>query len=256
MRFPSSEASKFSINTLIYENTAANGYFLEGRPIDSKSRVSGSYYEAAIQYVEGTATVFPYNYTSAINSAIGNPAVPSGTTMNIGAPAGVDNIIPDNIPLISIRLAPSVDSSITGALGEREIINRMQLKLDSVGILTTHETELSLILNPQLSTDEFQNVDEPSLCQLVKHGPNDVITGGSKILSFRASGSGDGNTFSTEYDLTKLSDLGNSILGGDGVYPNGPDLLCVVANIVDSTGVSVANPYSVSARVTWQESQA
>ena len=256
MRFPSSEASKFSINTLIYENTVANGYFLEGRPIDSKSRVSGSYYEAAIQYVEGTATVFPYNYTNQINSTIGNPAVPSGTTMNIGAPAGVDNIIPDNIPLISIRLAPSVDSSITGALGEREIINRMQLKLDSVGILTTHETELSLILNPQLSTDEFQNVDEPSLCQLVKHGPNDVITGGSKILSFRASGSGDGNTFSTEYDLTKLSDLGNSILGGDGVYPNGPDLLCVVANIVDSTGVSVTNPYSVSARVTWQESQA
>jgi len=254
--FPTADASKFSINTLIYNSTVANGYFLEGRPVDSKSRLTSSYYEVSIQYVEGVQTEFPYNYSSAIYAAHGNPAVPSSTTFNIGAPAGVDNLIPDNIPLISIRLAPSVDSSITGALGQREIINRMQLKLDSVGILTTHETEISLILNPQLSTDEFQNVDDPSLCQLVKHGPTDVITGGSKILSFRAAGAGSGQTSSTEYDLTKLSDLGNSILGGDGVYPNGPDLLCVVANIVDSSGVSISNPYSVSARITWQESQA
>jgi hypothetical protein len=111
-------------------------------------------------------------------------------------------------------------------------------------------------LNPQLSTDEFQNVDEPSLCQLVRHGPTDVITGGSTILSFRASGAGNGETNASEYDLTKLSDLGNSMLGGDGIYPNGPDLLCVVANIVDSTGVSTNNPFSISARITWQESQA
>ena len=197
---------------------------------------------AIVKFISNTLkvlkSIFPYWYTSRINTALGNPAVPSGTQFNIGAASSSDsNLIPDNIPLISIRLAPSVDSSITGALGEREIINRMSLALDSVGILTTHESEISLILNPQLSTDEFQNVDEPSLCQLVRHGASDRITGGSKILSFRASGAGNGQTSSTNYDLTKLSDLGNSILGGDGVYPNGPDLLCLVANIVDSTGV-------------------
>ena len=257
MYFPTSDASKLQINTLIYHPTVAQTYFLEGRPIDSKSRTTGSYREVYIQYFEGTQSIFPYWYTSRINTALGNPAVPSGTQFNIGAADSNDsNLIPDNIPLISIRLAPSVDSSITGSLGEREIINRMSLALDSVGILTTHESEISLILNPQLSTDEFQNVDEPSLCQLVRHGASDRITGGSKILSFRASGAGNGQTSSTNYDLTKLSDLGNSILGGDGVYPNGPDLLCLVANIVDSTGVDTNNPYSISARVTWQESQA
>ena len=245
------------INTLIYHPTVANAYFLEGRPIDSKSPATSSYREVYVQYFEGTQDIFPYWYTSRINTALGNPAVPSGTQFNIGAASSSDsNLIPDNIPLISIRLAPSVDSSITGALGEREIINRMSLALDSVGILTTHESEISLILNPQLSTDEFQNVDDPSLCQLVRHGASDRITGGSTILSFRASGAGNGQTSSTNYDLTKLSDLGNSILGGDGVYPNGPDLLCLVANIVDSTGVDTNNPYSISARVTWQESQA
>ena len=257
MYFNTGDASKLPINTLVYHPTVAASYFLEGRPIDSKSRTTGSYREVYIQYFEGTQSTFPYWYTSRINTALGNPAVPSGTQFNIGAASASDsNLIPDNIPLISIRLAPSVDSSITGALGEREIINRMSLALDSVGILTTHESEISLILNPQLSTDEFQNVDDPSLCQLVRHGATDRITGGSKILSFRAAGAGNGQTQSTNYDLTKLSDLGNSILGGDGVFPNGPDLLCLVANIVDSTGVSTNNPYSISARVTWQESQA
>ena len=166
------------------------------------------------------------------------------------------NLIPLNIPLVSIRLAPSVDSSITGALGEREIINRMQLALDSVGILTTHETEISLILNPSLSTDTFENVDDPSLCQLVKHASGDTVSGGSVILSFRASGAGSGATSSTTFDLSRISSLGNSILGGDGIYPNGPDLLTVVANIVDSSDVSASTPYQISARITWSESQA
>ena len=166
------------------------------------------------------------------------------------------NLIPLNIPLVSIRLAPSVDSSITGALGEREIINRMQLALDSVGILTTHETEISLIINPSLSTDTFENVDDPSLCQLVKHASDDTVSGGSVILSFRASGAGNGETSATTFDLSRISALGNSILGGDGIYPNGPDLLTVVGNIVDSGGVSNSTPYQISARITWSESQA
>jgi len=132
----------------------------------------------------------------------------------------------------------------------------MQLALDSVGILTTHETEISLILNAQLSTDAYQNVQEPSLCQLIRHGSEEVVAGGSVILSFRASGAGNGQTGATEYDLSEISDLGNSILGGDGVFPNGPDILTIIANIVDSSDVSISNPYSVSSRVTWKESQA
>ena len=132
----------------------------------------------------------------------------------------------------------------------------MQLALDSVGILTTHETEISLILNPNLSVDTFQNVTEPSLCQLVRHESGENVSGGSSILSFRASGAGQGETNSTTFDLTKISALGNSILGGDGIYPNGPDLLSVVANVVDAGSVTLNNPYQISARITWQESQA
>ena len=251
-----SYGSILTINTNIYESSVANGYFADGRVIDTRSYQSGSTYYVYIKYTEGTSDYFPRNYYSQINGNLGNPAVPNSTTFSVGAPSGNENLIPVDMPLISIRLAPSVDSSITGALGDREIINRMQLKLDSVGILTTHETEISLRLNPSLSTDTFENVENPSLCQLVRHGSSDTLASGSTILSFRASGSGQGQTASTNFDLSKISALGNSILGGDGIYPNGPDLLTVVGNIVDSSGVSLNNPYSISARITWQESQA
>jgi hypothetical protein len=258
--FPSGDAANLPVNTLIYNNSIATGYFIDGRAIDTRTRTSGSFHQVYIQYFEGTQSVFNRYHTDNIQRNLcgsnGCIVVPNGTTMSVGAPDGADNPIPQNIPLISIRLAPSVDSSITGALGEREIINRMQLKLASVGILTTHETEISLKLNGQLSTDAYQDVQEPSLCQLVKHGPNETVSGGSTILSFRAAGAGVGESTSTDYDLSAISDMGNSILGGDGTYPNGPDILTVVANIVDSTGVSTANAFAVSARVTWQESQA
>jgi len=258
--FPSSEASKLTINTLIYNTAIAQGYFSNGRNINSRSFVSGSTYFVYIQYQEGSATVFPRGYASTINARIGNPAVPTTTSFNVGAPAGSDNLIPSYIPLLSIRLAPSVDSSITGSVGQREIINRMQLNLQSVGVQVTHETEISLIINPELSTDAFANVDSPSLCQLVRHNSNETLSGGQKILAFRAAGGPIEGTrrlaAATAYDLSELSALGNSILGGDGVYPNGPDLLTLVAEVIDSTGVSSANPYSATARVTWKESQA
>ena len=89
MYFPTSDASKLQINTLIYHPTVANAYFLEGRPIDSKSRTTSSYREVYVQYFEGTQDIFPYWYTSRINTALGNPAVPSGTQFNIGAASQV-----------------------------------------------------------------------------------------------------------------------------------------------------------------------
>ena len=258
--FATADASKLTISTLLYNDTVANKYFLDGQNITSLTRTEGSTYAVYILYKEGTTTVFPRNYASIINAKLGNPAVPTSTSFNIGAKAAASNLIPQNIPLISIRLAPSVDSSITGSLGQREIINRMQLALEQVGVLTTHESEISLILNPSLSTDAYENASNPSLSQLIKHSAADTIAGGQQILSFRASGGGLESsrrlTASTTYDLTQISSLGNSIIGGDGVFPNGPDILTVVANCVDSTGVSTTSPYSVTGRITWKESQA
>jgi len=46
-------------------------------------------------------------------------------------------------------------------------------------------------------------------------------------------------------------------LGGDNVYPDGPDVLTVVATLnEDPSTVSTNNPFIISGRVSWSESQA
>jgi uncharacterized membrane protein len=54
-------------------------------------------------------------------------------------------------PVFTIRLAPSVDNGITGLLGAREIINRMQLTLQGASVLTTTAgVRIELLLNARL----------------------------------------------------------------------------------------------------------
>ena len=180
------------------------------------------------------------------------------TTVTVGNP---DFIIPSLIPLISIRLAPSVDNSRPGALGLREVVNRMQLALLDVGILTTHDIEIKLLLNGFINNQNFTRVTPPSLSQLVYHALNDTIEGGTQVFNFRISGgavdsTGKRTAVSSTFDLSELVDLGNSILGGDSIFPDGPDLLTIAATILDTSGISPSAPLSVTARVTWKESQA
>jgi len=164
-----------------------------------------------------------------------------------------------NIPLISVRLAPSVDTSTVGKLGEREIINRMQLILSQVSILTTHTCEVKLILNGLLSSNAWQRVTNPSLSELIYHGGNDTISGGAALFSFRAAGD-TGATRSqqlTNQTLGEVATLGNSILGGDQPFPDGPDVLTVVATLTeDPSTVDTTTPFNVSGRISWSESQA
>lgn len=165
-----------------------------------------------------------------------------------------------DIPLISIRLAPSVDTNTIGLLGEREIINRMQLTLSQVGILSTHTSEIYLILNGSIDNADWERVTNPSLSQLVYHKPQDAITGGTKIYSFRAQGGvgTSGRTpIATVENLGEVATLGNAILGGNNTFPDGPDVLTVVARLTeDPSSVSGSNPFTVSGRISWSESQA
>ena len=163
-------------------------------------------------------------------------------------------------PLISIRLAPSVDNGTPGSLGQREIINRMQLILNSVGVLTTHSLEVSLKLNGSLNNYEWQRVTNPSLSQLIYHSTSDRISGGTTIYTFRAQG-GTGTTGRTQVNnvvaLSEIATLGNSIMGGDGIYPDGPDVLTLVVKLIeDPSNVTLTNPFIIAGRLSWSESQA
>lgn len=185
-------------------------------------------------------------------------SVQGSTTITAG---DATDFLPSTIPLVSIRLAPSVDNGRPGALGSREIINRMQLILKSIGILTTHDTEIKLLLNGYPYTKTWQRVTPPSLSQLLYHNKGDTVAGGTQFFNFRVNGgsvdsSGRRSSTSSTNSLEELATLGNAVIGGDDVFPNGPDLLTIAATILDGTGITVTNPYTITCRITWTESQA
>jgi len=248
LSFSSSSASKFSSGVPLY---TANGE-LNGEEVDYT------------EFDGGSIKVYIY-ITRSRNVPSVYPTVPNGTPVSIGAPAsgGTSEISlgTATIPLVTLRLAPSVDSSLSGELGAREIINRMQLKLNEVGLILTHDCEVALILNGDLSSINWQNVNSPSLSQLITHNAGEKVIGGTEVFSFRASGGSTDNTGkrlanTSNFSLGSLIDMGNSILGGNGVFPNGPDILTVAVRLVNTADVSANSPFVASARITWSESQA
>lgn len=219
--------------------------------------------------VSGTDTILDVDTKVVVVTASGNIGYMfvnkkplTASTSNQAFYAGDPNDeLPNLIPLVSIRLSPSVDNNRPGALGSREIINRMQIHLKSIGILTTHDVEIRVLLNPYPYTKPWARPDSTSLSQLILHQKGDTLEGGSQIFTFRASGGaadsgGKKNSQSTTVDIGDIMTLGNSILGGDDIYPNGPDVVTVCASILDTSGIAAATPFTITGRLTWKESQA
>jgi hypothetical protein len=152
---------------------------------------------------------------------------------------------PNYQPLISLRLSPSADSGLTGKLGDRDVINRMQVRMQEIGVSTNELVEVKLILNGRLNNLGFVPVDPPSLVELVEHTLQDTISGGVQIYNFQAEA---GST--TNLDLSTLFELSNSILGGDNVFPDGPDVMTVAVSRLTGSDTRT------SAKVSWLEAQA
>ena len=172
----------------------------------------------------------------------------AGMITSLSVNAGVTNA------LLSVRLAPSVDSGITGTLGQRELINRMQLTLRELGVLSGGTFLISLVLNGRVSGGTYTSAGGSSLSQLCLHTAGTTITGGESIYSFFVTSG------TTTKELTLVRDLGNSILGGgntltapttiNNIYPDGPDLVIVSARNVGAAATTI------NARLSWTEAQA
>jgi hypothetical protein len=153
-------------------------------------------------------------------------------------------------PLLSLRLSPSVSSGLTGKLGDRDIINRMQLAIKELAVSTTNLVDVKVLINPRLNNLNFAGAPVPSLTQYIQHTLNDTVSGGTQIYNFRASGGASSAELASTVDLSDLYDIGNSILGGDSVFPDGPDILTIaVARLTGNTTLT-------SAKLTWTEAQA
>lgn len=194
------------------------------------------------RYDDDKSLVFNYGMTTAITTTSTAPRV-----------------------LMAIRVAPSVDNNSVGVLGARETINRMQLQLDSLGFYTTGTGYLiNLVLNGFASGAFSGSFVAPvqqaggitsSLAQVALNTSAITVTGGESVYAGYTNPTG-----TTSFSLEKVRDLGNSILGGGpnntipttqaGFYPDGPDILYVVAIPLSSTSSTI------QARLNWKEAQA
>ena len=164
------------------------------------------------------------------------------------------------VPILSLRIAPSIDNGLTGVLGAREIINRMQLTLRQMDAYTSGTAfRIDIILNGQLSSGTFAAVGGSSLAQVAYHNttsPFTTISGGESIFGFFTSNSG-----SVTQDLSIVRDIGTSIFGGGvnnnvptGVlnkFPDGPDILTICA-----TNITNQTTNTINSRLSWTEAQA
>jgi len=183
-----------------------------------------------------------------------------------GMQTTISNLATNQIqPLISIRIAPSVDSGVTGVLGQREITNRMQLIMRNMAVLipATSTYLVTLRLNATVQQGAaatfpaFVSAGGSSLAQVCYHAQNNAVLGGEQIYGFFPNGAVGGVTFE---DLSAVRDLGNSILGGGNTlqvpntpnnkYPDGPDVITIcVTNLGSATN-------GINARISWTEAQA
>lgn len=175
---------------------------------------------------------------------------------NIGQNDPIRNL-PENqrYALISLRVAPSVDNGFVGALGQRELVNRMQLILRQMDALTTAPYRVDVILNGTPASGFWQNVGGSSLAQYSLHANATPIVGGENIFSFFTQNAGQ-----TQQEMTIVRDLGTSILGGGltnlantylNKYPDGPDMITLCATLLQKGASS-----NINARISWTEAQA
>jgi len=179
-----------------------------------------------------------------------------GQTGGINIPANTSRA------LFSIRIAPSVDNGVAGNFGKRELVNRMQLKLKSLGVTTTSSSTnylvrlyLNAIPSRQVlwgSPTAFEpGTGNSSLAQIADYRTVGTVgvAGGEVTGGFLSQGT-------DSISLENVRDLGNSILGGggasaeSGIYPDGPDTITVVVTNLSSSGSA-----SFQGRLSWTEAQ-
>jgi hypothetical protein len=232
----------------------------------------------AQSFASGTVTGVQYASTDAVPSLShwGSSAIMDGLfnddkslLFNYGVPAKLQTTVSTTqvCPVFAIRLAPSVDNGQTGILGNKEIINRMQLQLVELGVYATGPLLVQLILNGYTATATFSGAFQTpktqgtgastsSLAQVAANTLNTVtLEGGESVAAAFTNTNGQ-----TTLDLSGVRDLGNSILGGGNsvavptsfanVYPDGPDILYVC--VTSLTGAAT----DVYTRLTWKEAQA
>jgi len=164
-------------------------------------------------------------------------------------------------PLFFLRLSPSVSNGIVGDLGVRDLLNRAQLLLQKLYVTmsgTGAILSVQGILNPLgftgssftwLPMNSVAQGGQPSFAQyatMAGVSGSYVAGSGERIFGMLANSV----TAQTELDLNQLKELANTVIGGNQMFPDGPDTLMIYVTPFGATVTSVAiNLY-------WSEAQA
>ena len=224
-----------------------------------------------------TAQTFTYSATAPVVVQLHSPAVASqiahwGTSVMMdgrydddksfvftyGMPSLISVAASANNALFAIRVGPWVSNgNIGSAPGSRDLTNRMQLVLRSLGISQTGTSGflVTLVLNGTPSTaGTWVNQGGSSLAQTITYAAGTTITGGEVVGGFYTQ---PGSQTVTTLDLNSVRDLGNSVLGGGtsagntGMFPDGPDVIHFMVRNLNSGAAQ-----TVGGRLGWTEAQA
>ena len=152
-----------------------------------------------------------------------------------------------------IRLAPSVSNGIVGDIGSRDLLNRAQLLLQKLEVTSSNNINVTGILNPTglfIDSTKWVNINspgngsQPSFAQ-VYTGVTGTPGPGERIFSTIVQQNSQNNL-----DLSSLKEMANDVIGGNQVFPDGPDVLAI---IVTNLSATAAAP---QVNMFWTEAQA
>jgi hypothetical protein len=167
------------------------------------------------------------------------------------------------INLFMLRLSPAVSNGIIGDIGTRDLLNRAQLLLQRLDVFGGSGTAgngssgsivISGILNPSgLSVSSWSainsaaNGSQPSFTQVSTSFSGYYIAGSGERIFSTISNNGQNSI-----DLSNLKEVCNGVIGGNQMFPDGPDTLLVQLTV--PTGFPALSSYSVN--LFWTEAQA
>lgn len=140
----------------------------------------------------------------------------AGMTKRLAIPQGVTR------PLMAVRLAPSVDNAVARNFGIRELINRMQMRLVSVGVTTNGQFLVSGFLNPNTITYTQHATNTMNITR------SSSMNSGSAILTLQNAG-----------DVQNLA-VGMSIATGSANGPVGAIILSISGSTLTLSATATA----------------
>jgi hypothetical protein len=152
-----------------------------------------------------------------------------------------------------IRLCPSVSNGIVGDIGNRDLLNRAQLLLQKLEVTSAQSVNVTGILNPTgltIDSTKWVNINatangsQPSFAQIYT-GVAGTAGPGERIFSTIVQQNNQNNL-----DLSALKEMANTVIGGNQVFPDGPDVLAIVVTNLTATGTAP------QVNLFWTEAQA